>query len=178
VRLLPPVEPGRAIESSGPAKLRRVRRRGKGKWANLDLIENIGQRIQEIRKLRGLTQNELFELSNVSRSYLARIESGLMTPSLGTLEKISEALGVSLNRFFVRGGEALLEDPFIQGLHPYLHQLDWEQWQSIIRRLAVISNSVGFDQSKLAPFPPRSTQIGAVTRRPMEPTTMSQRQAG
>jgi len=67
----------------------------------------------------------------VSRSYLSRIESGQMTPSLGTLEKISEALNVGLNRFFIpeSDGEALLEDPFIQGLRPFLQQLDWEQWQ-------------------------------------------------
>ena len=161
-----------------PANLRRARRRGKRKWLNLELVENIGQRIQEIRRLRGLTQNELFEISHVSRSYLARIESGLMTPSLGTLEKISVALGVGLNRFFVREGQTLLEDPFIQGLHPYLRQLDWEQWQSILKRLAAISNSVAFDHSKLRPFPPRSAQIGDVARQPIEPATMSQTQAG
>src|SRR6266478_3993496 len=118
------------------------------------MVENLGQRIQEIRKLRGLTQNELFGLSQVSRSYLARIESGLMTPSLGTLEKISVALGVSLNRFFVRDGEALLEDPFIQGLHPYLRQLDWEQWQSILKRLAAISDHVSSGTGQVRPLAP------------------------
>jgi hypothetical protein len=53
-------------------------------------------------------------------------------------------LGVGLNRFFVpeTNGEALLEDPFIQGLRPFLRQLDWEQWQSILKRLAAISDHV------------------------------------
>src|SRR5712671_2554003 len=178
VRVLPLAEPGRAIPSSGPAKLRRTRRKSKGKWLNLEMVENLGQRIQEIRRLRGLTQNELFELSQVSRSYLARIESGLMTPSLGTLEKISVALGVSLNRFFVRDGEALLEDPFIQGLHPYLRQLDWEQWQSILKRWAVISNTVAFDHSKLRPTPPRSTQLQDLAPRPIQPAAIGERQVG
>ena len=178
LHLLPLAEPGRVTSSSRPANLRRARRKSKGKWLNLEMVENLGQRIQEIRKLRGLTQNELFELSNVSRSYLARIESGLMTPSLGTLEKISVALGVSLNRFFLRGGEALLEDPFIQGLHPYLRQLDCEQWQLILKRLAVISNNFAFGHPKLPPFPPRSTQIGDVARQQAEPAAMGQRQAG
>jgi hypothetical protein len=40
-------------------------------------------------------------------------------------------------------GEALLEDAFIQGLRPFLRQLDWEQWQSILKRLAAISDHVG-----------------------------------
>ena len=35
-----------------------------------------------------------------------------------------------------------MEDPFIQGLRPFLRQLDWEQWQSILRRLQVISDHV------------------------------------
>ena len=101
------------------------------KWPNRETVENIGQRIRQLRESRGMTQSQLQARSRVSRSYLSRIESGQMTPSLGTLEKISEALGVGLNRFFIpeSNGEALLEDPFIQGLRPFLRQLDWEQWQ-------------------------------------------------
>jgi len=115
------------------------------KWPNQETVENIGQRIRQLRESRGMTQSQLQARSRVSRSYLSRIESGQMTPSLGTLEKISEALGVGLNRFFVpeSNGEALLEDPFIQGLRPFLRQLDWEQWQSILKRLAAISDHVG-----------------------------------
>jgi hypothetical protein len=66
-----------------------------------------------------------------------------MTPTLGTLEKISEALGFGLNRFFVpeANGKDLLEDPFIRGLWPFLRHLDWEQWQSILKRLAAITRA-------------------------------------
>jgi transcriptional regulator with XRE-family HTH domain len=115
------------------------------KWPNRDTVENIGQRIRQLRESRGMTQSQLQARSRVSRSYLSRIESGQMTPSLGTLEKISEALGVGLNRFFVpeSNGETLLEDPFIQGLRPFLRQLDWEQWQSILKRLQAIGDHVG-----------------------------------
>jgi transcriptional regulator with XRE-family HTH domain len=121
------------------------------KWPNRETVENIGQRIRQLRESRGMTQSQLQARSRVSRSYLSRIESGQMTPSLGTLEKISEALGVGLNRFFVpeTNGEALLEDPFIQGLRPFLRQLDWEQWQSILKRLAAISDHVGATPSHL-----------------------------
>ena len=69
------------------------------KWPNRETVENIGQRIRQLRESRGMTQSQLQARSRVSRSYLSRIESGQMTPSLGTLEKISEALGVGLNRF-------------------------------------------------------------------------------
>lgn len=124
------------------------------KWANQETVENIGQRIRQLRESRGMTQSQLQARSKVSRSYLSRIESGQMTPSLGTLEKISEALGVGLNRFFIpeSDGEALLEDPFIQGLRPFLRQLDWEQWQSILKRLQAISDHVTAGPVTLRPI--------------------------
>lgn len=113
-------------------------------WQNRETVENIGQRIRQLRESRGMTQSQLQARSRVSRSYLSRIESGQMTPSLGTLEKISEALGVGMSRFFVpeSNGEALMEDPFIQGLRPFLRQLDWAQWQSILKRLQAITTNV------------------------------------
>jgi transcriptional regulator with XRE-family HTH domain len=114
-------------------------------WPNRETVENIGQRIRQLRESRGMTQSQLQARSRVSRSYLSRIESGQMTPSLGTLEKISAALGVGLNRFFIpeSHGEVLMEDPFIQGLRPFLRQLDWDQWQSILKRLQAISDHLG-----------------------------------
>jgi transcriptional regulator with XRE-family HTH domain len=122
-------------------------------WPNRDTVENIGQRIRQLRESRGMTQSQLQARSRVSRSYLSRIESGQMTPSLGTLEKIAEALGVGLNRFFVpeSTGQTLLEDPFIQGLRPFLRQLDWAQWQSILKRLQAISDHVSTSVMRSAP---------------------------
>ncbi len=133
------------------------------KWPNRETVENIGHRIRQLRESRGMTQSQLQARSRVSRSYLSRIESGQMTPSLGTLEKISEALSVGLNRFFIpeSNGEALLEDPFIQGLRPFLRQLDWEQWQGILKRLQAISDHVS-TSGQMRTMPP-------VTPKPMLP---------
>src|SRR5246127_4158352 len=137
------------------------------KFANQQTVENIGQRIRQLRESRPMAQSQLQSKSKVSRSYLSRIESGQMTPSLGTLEKISEALNVGLNRFFIpeSDGEALLEDPFIQGLRPFLQQLDWEQWQSILKRLQAISDHVGAAPANLRPIgnPSRLPQPAAVS---------------
>src|SRR5260370_10013162 len=62
------------------------------RFVNQETVENIGQRIRQLRESRSMTQSQLQSRSKVSRSYLSRIESGQMTPSLGTLEKISEPL--------------------------------------------------------------------------------------
>src|ERR1700676_2063283 len=139
----PPAPPEEAVAEPTPEK-----------FVNQETVENIGQRIRQLRESRSMTQCQLQSRSKVSRSYLSRIESGQMTPSLGTLEKISEALNVGLNRFFIpeSDGEALLEDPFIQGLRPFLRQLDWEQWQSILKRLQAISDHVGTIPNNLRPI--------------------------
>src|ERR1039458_10483981 len=147
------------------------------KWPNRETVENIGLRIRQLRESRGLTQSRLQARSLVSRSYLSRIESGQMTPSIGTLEKISEALGIGLNRFFVpeTNGEALLEDPFIQGLRPFLRQLDWEQWQSILKRLAAISDHVSNGNGQVRPLaPPQPSRMEQFARR-MHPAAMGHR---
>src|SRR5213082_3102755 len=142
--LIPPPEPAEEAAAEPASE----------KFVNQETVENIGQRIRQLRESRSMTQSQLQSRSKVSRSYLSRIESGQMTPSLGTLEKISEALNVGLNRFFIpeSDGEALLEDSFIQGLRPFLRQLDWEQWQSILKRLQAISDHVHTAPANLRPI--------------------------
>lgn len=143
------------------------------KRQNRETVANIGQRIMQLREARGMTHGQLNARSGVSRSYISRIESGQMTPSLETLERISEALGVSLSRCFVpmSNGEALLDDPFIQGMRQYLRQLDWEQWQSILNRLMAISGHmssghVSGDPAQLLPsVRPQSARANGATRR-------------
>src|SRR5271154_5021291 len=143
LRLLPP-KVTFVIPTPSPTDLPGDDRQLFEKWPNRDTVENIGQRIRQLRESRGMTQSQLQARSRVSRSYLSRIESGQMTPSLGTLEKISEALGIGLNRFFLpeNQGELMLEDPFIQHLRPYLRQLEAAQWQSILKRLEAITEHV------------------------------------
>jgi transcriptional regulator with XRE-family HTH domain len=143
LRLLPPIL---AVALPAPEPpLEEAQEQQGASWPNLQTVERIGDRVRQLREWRGMTQSQLQSQSKVSRSYLSRIESGQMTPSLGTLEKISEALGVGLSRFFVpeSQGELVLEDPFIQNVRPFLRQLDVMQWQSILKRLQAITDHVG-----------------------------------
>jgi hypothetical protein len=54
-------------------------------------------------------------------------------------------------------GETVLEDPFIQGLRPYLRQLDWTQWQGILKRLQAISEHVSTNHS-VRTLPPQAAE--------------------
>lgn len=57
----------------------------------------VGQRIKAIRKERKLTQVQLADKANLSRSYLADIERDRYNPSLSTLESVAGALGVQVS---------------------------------------------------------------------------------
>jgi transcriptional regulator with XRE-family HTH domain len=167
---LPPKMMEFLILPAEPPELPRDDRQLFEKWPNRETVEKIGQRIQQLRESCGMTQSQLEARSRVSHSWLSRIESGRMTPSLGTLEKISGALGVGLNRFFVpmSNSEALLQDAFIRELRPFLRQLDWKQWQSILERLAAISDQVAGGHAQLRPSArPRSARKNDRTRRPI-----------
>ena len=57
----------------------------------------IGKRIQEVRKERGLTQEQLSQIVGLSPNYLSNIETGLKTPKLDTFIAIINALQCDAN---------------------------------------------------------------------------------
>ena len=60
-------------------------------------LKECGKRIQQLRKERELTQEQLAEKLNVSQNTIAKIESGLRRPSIDFLLEISEFFNVSTN---------------------------------------------------------------------------------
>jgi len=56
----------------------------------------IGARVRQERQARGWTLDHLAEAAGVSRRMLVNVEHGAANPSVGTLLKISDALGVGL----------------------------------------------------------------------------------
>lgn len=56
----------------------------------------IGGRVKQERQVRGWTLDQLAEAAGVSRRMLINVEQGAANPSVGTLLKISDALGVGL----------------------------------------------------------------------------------
>ncbi|MBD2752624.1 helix-turn-helix domain-containing protein [Spirosoma validum] len=61
-----------------------------------DIAEQVGELIKQTRKEKGLTQKELGEKIGVSESMINKYESGKQNPTIATLSKIIEALGVRL----------------------------------------------------------------------------------
>jgi transcriptional regulator with XRE-family HTH domain len=61
-----------------------------------ELGQLIGARVRQSRTERGWTLDELAERSGVSRRMLVNIEQGSTNPSIATLLRVSDALGVGL----------------------------------------------------------------------------------
>jgi len=61
-------------------------------------LEKFGARVRELRKDAGLSQEELAELAELHRTYISGIERGERNASLTSIERISNALNVSLSK--------------------------------------------------------------------------------
>ena len=61
--------------------------------------KQIGQRITELRKIKGLSQEDLAKSVNISRSSLAQIELGNRSVNILELQQLSMELGFSLDDF-------------------------------------------------------------------------------
>ena len=58
--------------------------------------QRLGEKIINVRQRRKLSQEQLALLSDLDRTYLARIEEGKANPSIKTLNKISRVLKTRL----------------------------------------------------------------------------------
>lgn len=63
------------------------------------LYQKLSQRIERLRKDKGMTQEELAEKAGLHRAYFWDIENG-RNISIKTAYKIARALGVSLGELF------------------------------------------------------------------------------
>lgn len=67
---------------------------------NARKLKNLGEKVQKLRKQKGLTQEQLADKIRVSSTYIGFIEQGQRNPSLNTLDKIARVLGVKVQELF------------------------------------------------------------------------------
>ena len=60
----------------------------------------VGERIRTLRERAGFNQNRLAEWAGVSQTHLRRVELGQQDITVGHLQLICDALGISLKDFF------------------------------------------------------------------------------
>jgi len=57
-------------------------------------LDDFNIRLRELRAARGLTQEQVAEAVGTSQSHYSKIELGLVSPTIRTVQKIAAALGV------------------------------------------------------------------------------------
>lgn len=83
-----------------PASVTRIRPQREPQPARSRPASMVGGQVRALRMAAGSTGGELAQRSGVSSSMLSRIERGLVSPSVETLDRIAGGLGVPISRFF------------------------------------------------------------------------------
>jgi transcriptional regulator with XRE-family HTH domain len=60
----------------------------------------LGNRVRELRRKRGLSQENLADLAKFGRSYMSGVERGVRNPSALQLLKLARALRIQVGDFF------------------------------------------------------------------------------
>jgi transcriptional regulator with XRE-family HTH domain len=91
----------------------------------------VAGQVKEIRRARHLSQRQLAGRMQVPRTYISKIENGKAIPTLGSLERLADALGVDVRRLVCdarsRHDEevaSLLADPLLAEIAEALPFLD------------------------------------------------------
>ena len=74
----------------------------------------IGEHIRRLRLKRHVSVRAFAVQTGFSPSFISQLENGLVSPSLGSLQKMAEALGVTLGEFFATASNDADEDLIVR----------------------------------------------------------------
>lgn len=107
----------------------------------MDIKKELGEKIKRIRKQRGLTQEELSEMIDISSRNLSNIELGINFPKAETLEKIVSALNTSTEEIFANN-HIKNNDEFLKYISDYIDKIknDNEKLERLYSIIKIFEN--------------------------------------
>lgn len=66
----------------------------------MDIKQAVGKRVKELRNKIGISQEELADTAQLDRTYITSVECGKRNISIVNVEKLANALNVTLKEFF------------------------------------------------------------------------------
>ena len=103
----------------------------------------IGSNIHMVRVAAGISQTELDNRVGSNKSAISRYENGLQKPSLDTLMRVADALGVDVVDFLKEKttpllGNAVSEPDWMRELNINLSEIDPTAWKNFIRSVVAM----------------------------------------
>ena len=90
---------------------------------------DIGNKLKELRVLKGLTQEELADRSELSKGFISQLERNLTSPSITTLMDILQCLGTTIGEFFNEAPDEQIvfgkQDYFVKEDTEYKNEIKW-----------------------------------------------------
>ena len=90
---------------------------------------DIGNKLKELRVLKGLTQEELADRSELSKGFISQLERNLTSPSITALMDILQCLGTSIGEFFNEAPDEQIvfgkQDYFVKEDTEYKNEIKW-----------------------------------------------------
>ncbi|CAN7310452.1 helix-turn-helix transcriptional regulator [Paenibacillus sp. LjRoot153] len=104
-----------------------------------DILKIVGARVRDIRKDRGLTQEQLAEVSGFHFTYVGAVERGEKNITLLNLEKMAEALNTDVQELFRYAGLDLGQTSKQRDLQEVLNLLMRQSNEEIKRAKFILS---------------------------------------
>ena len=94
----------------------------------MNIEEQIGNKIRDLRNQNGLTQEELADRTELTKGFISQLERGLTAPSIATLSDIANCLGITLSDFFKEDEEspiAYKKDDYFEKIDEHGNRIRW-----------------------------------------------------
>lgn len=65
--------------------------------ARTNAQQKLGNKIKQLRKVAGISQEVLGEMAGLDRTYISGIERGVRNPSLNNIEKLAKAFKIKVS---------------------------------------------------------------------------------
>lgn len=59
--------------------------------------QRLGEKLKKWRSKKRLSQGDIAKVLGTDRAYISNIENGRMNPTLSTLEKLAQSLGITVD---------------------------------------------------------------------------------
>ena len=107
----------------------------------MPIKRQLGSKLKEWRKRKGLTQEGLAAVADLSKDAISMIERGVNFPTTATVEKLSKALGIPKHEFYINTDETNnknAKQELINSITGIIYTLDEKTLKVVLGQIEVL----------------------------------------